>query len=222
MGDEGLKVPMSSSKKVMLSVALVGLALTIFFGVSKFNDSQSLSKIVGKNSLVTAENDARPSSCANVRAKYAALTCELKATFMPTTVAHLEIPHYHRSSLYYGVNLLAFAQDLYNNQPKDLQASTSNALQACLSSCPRVDQSCQRDLSEYFGVSKNFYSKFDFLLSEKKRDPRRNESLAIALGEDLYNSAAGELINRHTDIKVCAQLKEEAKENQCDLTPTKR
>ena len=44
MGDEGLKVPMSSSKKVMLPVALLGLALAVFFGVSKFNSSQPASE----------------------------------------------------------------------------------------------------------------------------------------------------------------------------------
>lgn len=220
VGDEGLKVPMSSFKKVMLSVALVGVALAIFFGVSKFNDSPSSSKASVSNAPADAENSARQLSCVNVRAKYAALTCEQKATSMPTKVEHLDIPHYHRFSIYYGLELLAFAQDLYNNQPKDLQASASNALQACMSSCPRFDQSCQRDLSEYFGVTNSFHTKLGSFLSEKKRDPRRNQSLVIALGEDLYNSAAGELINRHTDIKICGELKAEAKKDQCDLSAT--
>ena len=115
--------------------------------------------------------------------------------------------------------MLKFAQELHSNQPTDLQASTSAAIQSCLSSCLHIKQ-CQDQVVEYFGISSSFLLKMSNFFSENNKDSRRNKSLAAALGESLYKSDAGELINRHTDIKVCGELKAEVKKDQCDLSAT--
>lgn len=171
----------------------------------------------GTQAVSAVGNNAGKLRCENSRAQFAALTCERKADAMPTSTASLDIPYYYSTSLLWQDSLLNFAQELYSDQPKDLRSSTSTAIQSCLDRCARVKQ-CQDQLIEYFGLSTSFFSGLSSFLSEKKKDSRRNESLATALGESLYKSDAGELINRHTDIKICGELKARAKKDQCDLS----
>ena len=184
------------------------------------NAAPSLSaapETAGTRAVSVVENNARKFRCENSRAQYAALTCERKADTMPTSAASLDIPPYYSTSLLWEASLLKFAQELHSDQPKDLQTSTSTAIQSCLDRCARVKQ-CQDQVLEYFGMSSSFFSKLSSFLSEKKKDSRRDESLATAMGENLYRSDAGELINRHMGIKICGQLKAEAKKDQCDLS----
>ncbi len=197
------------------SVAKLILATCLFVN-SAFNLSAA-PETARTQAVSVVENNARKFRCENSRAQYAALTCERKADAMPTSAASLDIPPYYSTSLLWKASLLKFAQELHSDQPKDLQTSTSTAIQSCLDRCARVKQ-CQDQVHEYFGMSSSFFSKLSSFLSEKKKDSRRNESLATALGENLYRSDAGELINRHTDIKICGRLKAEAKKDQCDLS----
>lgn len=199
------------------SVAKLILATSLFV-----NSAYSLSaapETAGAQAASAIENNTRKLRCENSRAQYMASTCERKVTAMPTSVASLDIPlHYSTRPAWEG-NLLKFAQELYSDQPKDLQASASTALQSCMSRCSHA-KLCQDEVFEYFGISSGFLSKLSIFLGNRSRDPRRNESLATALGENLYRSDAGELINRHTDIKICGELKAEAKKDQCDLSAT--
>ena len=184
--------------------------------------AQSLSAVpetAGTPPISVIESNARKLRCENSRAQYIALTCERKVVAMPTSATSLNIPHYYSTKILWEGDLLKFAQELHSNQPKDLQASTSAAIQSCMSGCTRVKQ-CQDQVFEYFGISSSFLLKLSTFFSENNKDSRRNESLAAALGESLYKSDAGELINRHTDIKVCGELKAEAKKDQCDLSAT--
>jgi hypothetical protein len=167
----------------------------------------------GTQTASAVENNTRKLRCENSRAQYMALTCERKVTAMPTSATSLDIPQHYSTRPTWEGSLLKFAQELYSDQPKNLQASASTALQSHA-------KLCQDQVFEYFGLSSSFFSKLASFLSEKKKDSRRNESLATALGENLYRSDAGELINRHIDVKVCSELKAEAKKDQCDLSAT--
>jgi hypothetical protein len=200
-------------------ISISSLIATTFLVI---NCVQSLSAAPDASTIQTippTENDVKKLQCETLRNRYTASTCERKATSAPTSASDLEIPYYYSTALIWEASLLKFAQELHSNQPKDLQASTSSAIQSCLSGCARAKQ-CQDQVFEYFGMSSSFFSRLASFFNDKKKGSRRNESLAAALGENLYKSDAGELINRYTDIKICGELKAEAKKDQCDLLAT--
>jgi hypothetical protein len=173
----------------------------------------------GTQAVSVTKNSTRKLLCESSRAQYVALTCERKVAAMPTSSTSLDIPRHYSTKVVWEGNLLRFAQELYGDEPKDLQASASTVLQSCMSRCSYA-KLCQDEVFEHFEISSGFLSKLSMFLSERSRDSRRNDSLAAALGESLYKSDAGELINRHTDIKICGELKAEAKKDQCDLSAT--
>lgn len=198
-------------------------ACGIFFyllGLQAFGESAAQKALITQ-AVAKTENESRELQCSNSRVRFAELTCERKSTAMPVSIDYLEIPSYYSTSLLWQDILLKYSQTLYSDMPKDLRTSAAVVLRECIAACSRGKQ-CENEVLEYFGVQKSFFSWWKGSSKINNKNSRRNTSLAAALGESLYLSEAGSLINRHTDIKVCTQLKEEAKQNQCDLSPTRQ
>ena len=181
----------------------------------------SAPKMQSVQAAATTENASGDLQCENSRIRFAELTCEQKSTLTPESIGYLDIPAYYSTSLLWQDILLTYSQTLYSNQPKDLRASASTALRECIAGCLRAQQ-CENQVLEYFGMRTSFFSWLNGFSRIDNKNSRRNNKLAAALGESLYKSDAGSLINRHTDIKACMQLKEEAKQNQCNLSSPKK
>jgi hypothetical protein len=175
----------------------------------------------GNESISTVNNREQQSHCEKVRAQFTALTCERKATRMPTIVEDLNIHrHYHTWWLWSDV-LLKYSQELYNSQPKDLVASSLAVLREAVERCAHTVV-CEDQVLGYFGASKKFSSRLHYFFSSNENNGALNKQLASSLGNEMYYSDVGALINRYTDIKVCEQLKLDAKQDQCDLSPNVR
>jgi hypothetical protein len=154
--------------------------------------------------------------CDGLRTQFAALICDRKAELMPTIVADLEIPQTYSTSLIWEEHLLKFAQELFDDPPKDIRKRASGVLRASVAACAKVKQ-CENQALEYFGLGEKSSLKLSNPSNANRGYSARNESLASTLGEQLYESDAGALISRFTLKKNCAKLKAEAKQDQCDL-----
>jgi hypothetical protein len=203
----------------LLGMSFVQLTLTAFLSFSYTSDlCAQLKTTVAEGSHVTSTTKA---SCEGLRAQFATLLCDREVELMPITATDLEIPQTYSTSLIWEVHLLKFAQELFDDPPKDIRKRASEVLRASIVACAKVKQ-CESQALEYFGVGEKSSLKLPDFSHAKRRRSARNESLVSALGEQLYESDAGALISRFVVKKNCAKLKAEAKQNQCDLTSAGR
>jgi hypothetical protein len=159
--------------------------------------------------------------CSSSLAKFAALSCDGKLDVIPTEIAYLDIPQFYSTSLIWEERILKFAQELADKPTKDIRARAAEILRESVIACKGVKQ-CENHALEYFGVGEKSTLRFQGSFNSQQVHKGRNESLAIALGERLYESDAGILINRLTGVKDCAKLRAEAKRDGCDLPQATR
>jgi hypothetical protein len=161
------------------------------------------------------------SQCSGTLAQFAALSCEGKLEVTNTDVARLDIPQIYSTSLIWEERILKFAQELADKPTNDIRARASEVLRESVIACKRVKQ-CENQVLEYFGVGERSPLRFQSSFNSRPVHKGRNEALAIALGEQLYESDAGILINRFTGVKGCAKLRVDAKRDGCDLPQVAR
>lgn len=169
--------------------------------------------------MSTTENHERQRRCKINRTQSSALTCERKATRIPAIAEDLNIHHHYHTGWLWRDVLLKYSQELYTNptkSPNNFDASLFAAVNAALKRCAYT-RICENQVLGYFGISNNFASKIHYFFTTNENSGSLNKSLAMALGDSMYYSDSGALINRYTDIKVCEQLKTEAGQDQCHL-----
>jgi hypothetical protein len=159
--------------------------------------------------------------CSSTLAQFSTLACEGKAEVTPTDVARLDIPQIYSTSLIWEEQILKFAQELDDMPTKNIRARAAEVLRESVIACKRVKQ-CENQALEYFGVGEKSPLRFQGPFNSRQVHKGRNEALAIALGEQLYESDAGILINRFTGVKGCAKLRVDAKRDGCDLPQVAR
>lgn len=159
--------------------------------------------------------------CSSLLAQFAALSCEGKVDVIPTEISSLDIPQFYSTSLIWEERILKFAQELSDKPLKDIRARATEVLRESIIACNGVKQ-CENQALEYFGVGEKSHLRLQGHLNSRRVHKGRNEPLAATLGQHLYESDAGILINRFTGLRDCAKLRVEAKRDSCDLSQTAR
>jgi hypothetical protein len=103
--------------------------------------------------------NARPDLCAKIQSVFSSNSCNTKSPDSPNYVDLIKPVTNYDYFLAWQNDILAYAQDLYNNGSNyDVQARASTAFLNALSRCTNTAEPtrCQGDVQRYFGVAQPY------------------------------------------------------------------